>query len=276
MAGHTTLIADRETAARIDPQKARAAEPGYREVAEAMPQQVWMARPDGELDYVNKRVTDYFTRAGEDILVSGWLEVVHPDDRERVIERWLAALRTGAPYAVEFRLQRASDGAYRWHLGLAEPVRDKTGAIVHWVGTNTDIHDRKQAEQTAHAASEARSRFLSHISHELRTPLSAVIGFAELLSVELREHGLGELDDDYVTRIRRASGHLLGMINELLDLAKIESGRMELYVEEFEIAGVLGDAFGTAWPLAQKNGNRLERAWSAEIGNMKSDMGKLR
>jgi PAS domain S-box-containing protein len=122
----------RETAARIDPAHARAAEPGYREVAEAMPQPVWMARPDGELSYVNKRVAEYFTKAGEEIVVKGWLDVVHPDDRERVIERWVLALQTGAKYEVEFRLLRASDGEYRWHLGLAEPVRSHGGEILHW------------------------------------------------------------------------------------------------------------------------------------------------
>ena len=101
----------RETAARIDPAHARAAEPGYREVAEAMPQPVWMARPDGELSYVNKRVAEYFTKAGEEIVVKGWLDVVHPDDRERVIERWVLALQTGAKYEVEFRLLRAANAA---------------------------------------------------------------------------------------------------------------------------------------------------------------------
>ena len=182
----------RETAARIDPAHARAAEPGYREVAEAMPQPVWMARPDGELSYVNKRVAEYFTKAGEEIVVKGWLDVVHPDDRERVIERWVLALQTGAKYEVEFRLLRASDGEYRWHLGLAEPVRSHGGEILHWVGTNTDIHDRKLAEQAANPASDGKSRFVSSISHELRSPLSAVIGFADLLETELAGRGLAE------------------------------------------------------------------------------------
>jgi len=266
---------DRETAGRIDPARARAAEPGYREVAEAMPQQVWMARPDGELTYVNKRVIEFFTRSGEEIKVKGWLDVVHPDDRERVIERWVQALRSGRQYEVEFRLLRAADGEYRWHLGLGQPVRDDMGEILHWVGTNTDVHDQKLAEQAANAASEAKSRFVSHISHELRSPLSAVIGFADLLETELAGRGLEE-QEDYVRRIRRASGHLLGIINELLDLAKIESGRMALYVEEFEIATVVKDAIDTAYPLAQKNGNRLEKVCAPELGTMKSDMGKLR
>jgi PAS domain S-box-containing protein len=266
---------DRETAGRIDVLKAQSAEPGYREVAEAMPQQVWMASPSGELSYVNRRVVEYFTRPGEDIVVNGWLDVVHPDDRERVIERWLTALRSGAPYETEFRLQRAADAEYRWHLGRAEAVHDSAGGIVHWVGTNTDIHDRKLAEQAANAASEAKSRFVSHISHELRSPLSAVIGFADLLGEELEGRGLAELED-YVMRIRRASGHLLGIINDLLDLAKIESGRMELYVEDFEIAAVVRDALDTAYPLAQKNSNRLERRVDPALGSMKSDMGKLR
>jgi len=254
----------------------------YRQVAEAMPQQVWTARPDGIVDYINERAVDYYGRTRQKLLDDGWLSVVHPDDREQAVNLWMEALAAGVFFEVEYRVRRALDGEYRWHIGRAVPVYDANGQVEHWICTTTDIHDRKlaeeearQASRTAHAANQAKSTFLAHMSHELRTPLNSVIGFSDLLESELTERGMDDLAV-YAQRVRRSSEHLLAMIDEMLDLAKIEAGRMELALEEFEIGTVVRDAADTASPLVERNRNRLEVTCAPGLGSMKSDKTKLR
>ena len=135
-------------------QALRRTEERIRIINEAIPQQVWTARPNGLLDYVNKRVLDYFERSFEEMIDAGWQSVIHPDDLPGCLEIWGKSLTSGEPYEIEFRLFKASIGSYRWHLGRAVPIYDEDGRIVSWFGTNTDIHDRKLAE-------EERDRFFS-------------------------------------------------------------------------------------------------------------------
>jgi PAS domain S-box-containing protein len=136
----------REREARAEGDRARealrASEARYRFLAEAIPVQIWTARPDGQLDYVSQRVATYFGMSAERILGEGWLNVIHPDDLATVGQRWSHSLATGEPYEVEFRLRR-HDGAYRWYLGRALAQRDETGAVTQWVGSNTDIHEQR-------------------------------------------------------------------------------------------------------------------------------------
>jgi PAS domain S-box-containing protein len=240
----------------------------YRELAEAMPQQVWTAQPEGLLDYVNRQVLDYCLKSSEELLGAGWLSIVHPDDQEASVSRWVHCLKTGDPYEVEFRLLRAQDGMYRWHLGRAVCVRDDDGRILRWLGTNTDIHDRKMAEQ-------AKSRFLANVSHELRTPLNAVIGYAELLQEEVTELGLTRLVPD-IQRIYRSGRYLLSLINDVLDLSKIEAGKTELVVEDVDLREVLEAAAETARPLVDHRKNRLELDVPPDAGHIKADRTKIR
>jgi PAS domain S-box-containing protein len=121
------------------------AEERYRFLAESIPQMVWTASPDGMLDYVNAQGTGYFGASQAALLGAGWLEFVHPEERQPVVERWTKSLVTGEGYEIEFRLKRASDSSWRWHLVRALPLRGQNGNIVQWFGTCTDIEDRKRA-----------------------------------------------------------------------------------------------------------------------------------
>lgn len=124
----------------------RHSEERYRSLAEAMPQIVWTAQPDGALDYYNQRWFDYTGMTFEQTQGWGWAPVIHPDDLQQCSALWDEAVRTGQDYQVEYRFKRASDGTYRCHLGRAVPVRDDKGQIVKWVGTCTDISERKNTE----------------------------------------------------------------------------------------------------------------------------------
>ncbi|MEG4217841.1 PAS domain S-box protein [Microcoleus sp. Pol14C6] len=142
----------REQAAR---RQAEASEQLYRVLAEAIPQIVWTARADGWLDYYNQRWFEYTGLTLEETQGWGWQLPLHPDDVEDAVESWKTSVETGKTYEVEYRFKRASDGAYRWHLGRALPVRDAEGKILKWFGTCTDIDDRQRSAQTAYFSAQA-------------------------------------------------------------------------------------------------------------------------
>lgn len=115
----------------------------FRELADAMPQMVWTAQPNGNMDYFNRRWSEYTAMPFEKSKGWGWGRVLHPDDRQHSLDHWTECLATERNFIIEYRLQRASDGTYRWHLGRAVPIRNLKGEVVHWYGTCTDIHDQK-------------------------------------------------------------------------------------------------------------------------------------
>src|SRR5262249_20712193 len=109
------------------------------------PQIVYTCRPDGNDDYLNKRWYEYSGTSAEQSLGNSWTSLVHPDDRERTWSRWQESVQTGVLFEGEYRLRRR-DGRDRWHLSRAIPMRNEWQQIVKWIGTSTDIHDRKEAE----------------------------------------------------------------------------------------------------------------------------------
>lgn len=148
--GTCTDIHDRKLAQQTLVEREQA----FRQLADAMPQIVWAALPDGRIDYYNQRWFDYTGLTFEQTQGWGWQPVLHPDDLSLCIERWTASVATGKPYHIEYRFKRGSDGAYRWHLGRAVPVRDAAGHIVRWYGTSTDIDDFKQVEAALRESDE--------------------------------------------------------------------------------------------------------------------------
>jgi PAS domain S-box-containing protein len=123
-------------------------------MAEVLPQIVWTARPDGSIDYYNGRWFDYTGMTLEQTCGWGWQPAVHPDDLQYALDRWAESYQSGNPYELEARFKRASDGAYRWHLCRALPVRDASDRIVKWFGTCTDIDDQKRAQETLREAQQ--------------------------------------------------------------------------------------------------------------------------
>jgi signal transduction histidine kinase/DNA-binding response OmpR family regulator len=132
-----------------------------------------------------------------------------------------------------------------------------------------------ESEKKAHAASQAKSEFLAKMSHELRTPLNAIIGYSEMLQEEAEDVGQPGFVPD-LQKIRSAGKHLLALINDILDLSKIEAGKMEVYLEDFEIAPMIRDVVSTVQPLVAKNGNELVVNCADDIGSMHSDLTKVR
>ncbi|AFY82782.1 PAS domain S-box protein [Oscillatoria acuminata] len=170
-------LLQREQSART---QAEASEQYYRFLSEAIPQMVWTALPDGTLDYLSHRWSEYTGLSEAELLGWGWEPIVHPDDLAECNQRWAACLENGEPYEIEARMRRGCDGAYRWHLGLAVPMRDHQGAIVKWFGTNTDIHERKQVQQERMELLEREkaARILSERATTMVHRLQAIVDVA--------------------------------------------------------------------------------------------------
>jgi PAS domain S-box-containing protein len=218
----------------------------------------------------------------ETIKPAEWIAGLHPDDLEPYLAHLKAHLRGETDFLnVEFRL-RGADGRYLWVLARGVGIRDETDRVYRMAGSIGDITARKQAEielraakEQAEVASRAKSDFLANMSHELRTPLNAIIGITEMLGEDAEDEGQEDLIEP-LERIHRAGNHLLKLINEILDLSKIEAGRLELSLEDLELAHLLHEVAKTAEPLAARNGNRLHARMAEGLGRMRADPIRLR
>ncbi|HKQ78043.1 MAG TPA: PAS domain S-box protein [Blastocatellia bacterium] len=126
-------------------QALRESESRLRQLADAMPQIVYTGGPEGRADYANRQWYEYSGVSDQRDITETWMETIHPDDRGQAYQHWLETVTTGKPFDVEYRMRR-KDGQYRWHLCRATTIRDQEGRMIRWIGTSTDIHDRKQAE----------------------------------------------------------------------------------------------------------------------------------
>ena len=191
----------------------------------------------------------------------------------------------------EDRVIRRGDNEYFWRKnGTHFPIEFASvplleeGELVGAVVTFSDISARKKSEEEVFAAKEAaetanrtKSQFLANMSHELRTPLNAIIGYSEMLAEEAEE--AEEAEDTAAAdlrKIHKAGRHLLALINDILDLSKIEAGKMDLFLEKFDVAEMATDVVATIQPLVEKNGNQLVVESLDSLGVMSADATKVR
>ena len=210
-----------------------------------------------------------------------WLASVHPDDKQRCMDAVDMAFSGEAPYALEFRVCWP-DGSIHWIKGNGRVFYNADGQPARILGTNYDITELKRVEEflidarrQAEAATVAKSRFLANMSHELRTPLNAIIGYSELLQEIAAESGHDSYGAD-LKKILGAGRHLLGLINDILDLSKIEAGMAELNLETIDLSNLIDEVTGTIQPLAEQSGNTLEVSLENAPARIETDQLKLR
>ena len=177
----------------------READERFSLLAEAIPQLVWSAAPDGRLLYVNRRWIEYTGRGFADTVECWWRGTVHPDDAGGAAAAWERAVAEGVGHEHEFRLRRAADGVYRWHLARSIPVRDDQGRVVRWFGTITEIDDRRRTEG------------------QLRSRLCQQAAVAELGRAALNGHDLQRLNDLAVRKVTECLDVPLAKVLELSD-----------------------------------------------------------
>jgi PAS domain S-box-containing protein len=226
---------------------------------QALPQLIWTWQPDGKCDYANPQYLAYAGTTAADLAKTGWLDLIHADDRKAIAEKSADTSGAAGPYNAECRIRRA-DNTYQWFKASVVPIRDNHQHIVSWMACCTDITDLKrsardlrQARDAAEAASQAKSEFVANVSHEIRTPMNAILGMTELALAD----NPPDSQREYLSIVKSSAEALLQVINDLLDFSKIEAGRLELDSTEFSLRLNLNEVVRTLSVRAHRKGIEL-------------------
>lgn len=229
-------------------ERLKVSEAQFKSLFDFMPQLGWIAEPDGSIDFFNKGWYEYVGGEWGEMHGWNWEVVHHPDYLDEVVKNWQHSLATKTPFEMQFPL-KGRDGNYRWFLTRVRPMFDADGHLIKWIGINTDIEDSRNAaekleqkvkERTAQLeaarleavrANELKSQFVANISHEIRTPMSGVLGLSELLTLETE----GEVQET-AQHIQTAAQNLMALVNDLLDLSKLEAGKIDIVKEDFLVS----------------------------------------
>jgi PAS domain S-box-containing protein len=243
----------------------------FRFLAESMPQKIFTAKPNGDVDYFNQQWMEFTGLVFEQIRDWGWLQFIHPDDIEENIQRWRHSIETGESFYMEHRVRRA-DGTYRWHVSRAQAMRDADGKISMWIGSNTDIDDVRKAKEQAERASHTKDEFLAALSHELRTPLTPVL----MTAAELRDDGRLPLDArDQLAMMKRNIELEARLIDDLLDLTRIAHGKFALRMEPCDAHSLLALAVEMVRNEARAKRLTVEIDLRADQANVMGDPARL-
>jgi PAS domain S-box-containing protein len=262
----------------------RETEERYRLAARATNDAIWDWNIRTDEIHWNEAVCSLFGYCNDDVEPTGkwWKEHIHPDDRPKVIEGIHAVIGGGGNHWTEEYRFLEADGSYANVLDRGFMFRDRLGRPVRMIGAMQDITHRKRYEQelaaakeAAEEANQAKSQFIANMSHELRTPLSAVIGYTEMLEEEAEDLGARSMLED-LQKINHNARHLLSLINDVLDISKIEAGKMDVHAEDFAVEPLVKEVADTVSSLVEKNGNILELEISGALGTMHSDVVKVR
>lgn len=247
-------------------------------ITEIIPQQIWTATPEGEIDYINQRWQEYTGVTLEQIQADGWATVVHPDDLARVRKTWNRAIESGKKYNIEARL-RGIGGKYNWFLARARPLRNERGDIIKWYGTNTNINRIKELEERLRQqtedliqANQLKDEFLAIVSHELRTPLNPILGWSQLLAT-------GRLDAEKTAKgieiIGRNARLQAQLIEDLLDVSRILRGKLNLDKNPLNLESIIRSALTTVNLAAEAKSIQIETIYESNTLQVLGDAGRL-
>jgi len=213
-------------------QKIEESEKKFRMLADSMPQHIWTSDTKGNFNYFNQSVFTYSGLTQEHFEKDGWMQIVHPEDREENILTWMHSIISGEPFLFEHRFKR-NDGQYRWQLSRALPVKDSEGKIQMWVGTSTDIDEIKKHQQE-------KDDFIKIASHELKTPVTTIKAYVQLL-LNQRIGTQDVMMTKSLSTIDKQITKLAKLISDLMDVTKIELGSFRANKEHFSITELTRD-----------------------------------
>ncbi len=232
----------------------RASEELFHGMADSIPQLAWMTRPDGHIYWYNKRWYEYTGATPEQVEGWGWQSVQDANELPRVMANWKAALASQQPWEDTFPLRR-HDGAMRWHLSRAVPVRNEHGEVVRWFGTNTDVTERLEMEQALREADHRKDEFLATLAHELRNPIAPI-------SNALQVWPMVENDPAEVEKLRaimeRQIRQMSRLIDDLLDVSRITRGKIQLRCQPVDLNTIIEGAVEAVAPLIESCAHHLE------------------
>ncbi len=234
----------------------RESESRFRTMADGAPALIWLSDATGAPVWFNQRWLAYSGHSMEEELQTHWLDRLHPDDYGRCLASFNHALGARTPYDIEFRL-RGADGHWGWLADTGIPRFNASGDFEGYISYGWDISERKAAEQAliaakdeAERANRAKSEFLSRMSHELRTPMNAILGFGQLMESDA-DDVLSSGQRARLQELLRGGRHLLSLINEVLDLARIEAGTLQLRLQPVDVGPLVADCLRLVQPVAQ-------------------------
>jgi PAS domain S-box-containing protein len=246
----------------------------FRTMANSIPQLAWMAHADGYVHWYNRRWHEYTGATPQEMEGWGWERVHDPQYLPKVLERWQASIDTGIPFDMEFPL-RGADGQFRMFLTRVVPLNGDEGQVVQWFGTNTDMEEAKQTEvrlrMTEAALREADHRkdlFLATLAHELRNPLAPIRTAAQIL-------GSPRLAPDQLQWaqhvIQRQVARMALLLDDLLDIARITQGKLELKAERVKLTDVVDSAVEEVRPLIESKNHQLTVTLPSEELTLNAD-----
>jgi PAS domain S-box-containing protein len=209
-------------------------------VMDAMPQKVFSASATGIAQYANTQWSEYTGLTPDEITAGAWVQSIHPDDRREGARRWAHSMRSGDSFVYEHRVRRY-DGVYRWHISRAVPNRDGSGRIVLWVGSSTDVHELKIAQEALREADTLKDEFLATLAHELRNPLAPLVTSTEILASDAEPRAIEQAR----TTIKRQITHMVRLVDDLLDVSRITRNVIQIKKEKTTLAAILTAAIET-------------------------------
>jgi PAS domain S-box-containing protein len=267
MAGVTADVTQRHATE----QALRESEKRFRALADNIAQLAWMADARGSIFWYNRRWFEYTGTTLLEMQGWGWQKVHHPDYVAGVVERIGRCFATGETWDDTFPL-RSKEGEYRWFLSHAAPIRDESGCVTLWFGSNTDITDQRRAEETLRDADRRKDEFLAVLAHEMRGPLSPIMNAARILQT------VGPQDPVLAKQretILRQAGQLAALVNDLLDAGRIATGKLRVERRRVDLNVVLKQAAETSAPLVERRRHTLRVDFVDHPVYIDADQGRL-
>ena len=263
LTGITVDITQRKEAERA----LRKSEAHFRSIADSVPSMLWLTDPEGRCTYISRQWYEFTGRRPEQGVDLGWLDDIHPQDREAASAGYLRAFRNQQPFTLDYRLRR-QDGEYRWVVDAGAPKFSEAGVFEGHVGCVIDVDERKKLEQALKDADRRKDEFLALLGHELRNPLAPVRNCLRVLQLAgddpgQRGRSLQVMD--------RQVGNLTRLVDDLLDVGRIVSGKVELRKKRTDAVDLVRQGIETALPGLEGMGHRIQTLLPAEPVYVEAD-----